>query len=432
MHVPRIQAQALRRVGWSIGDQAVSSATNFALMIVVARSVTPAQFGAFALLQGTYFLCVELNRSVTSEPLIVRFCATEGAAKVRATRDSAGANLVFGLVLALLLSIALIFLPAAARSTLAVFTICLPGLLLQDFWRFAFLADRCPRKAFVNDAVWAVLQAVGILALVMLDKVSLTTLVLTWSGSAVVACLYGLRQFGHLPRPSAWRSWYRSHRDLGGRFAIEAAAFQGSGQFVIYALGLFTGLAAVGAFKGAQAVYGPIVVLVLAMRLAALPELVRLHTRRPTQLRTAALSFGGMLLLVSGAWGAVALLLPDSIGTALFGQTWALAEPLILFVVLDRVFHALGFGALLGLRAIGDARRSLRAQVISALLRLSFSLTGAVLGGARGALIAIAIASPLQALVWWHQFSAGLASSRRKPVAPDDHDAVGRAPTFVD
>jgi hypothetical protein len=32
----------------------------------------------------------------------------------------------------------------------------LPALLLQDSWRYAFFANGQGRKAFLNDAVWAV------------------------------------------------------------------------------------------------------------------------------------------------------------------------------------------------------------------------------------------------------------------------------------
>ncbi len=64
---------ALRRTGWGLGDQMVSSLTNVALTIMVARSVSADEFGTFSLLLATYLVCVTLVRGLTSEPLLVRF-----------------------------------------------------------------------------------------------------------------------------------------------------------------------------------------------------------------------------------------------------------------------------------------------------------------------------------------------------------------------
>ena len=40
------------------------------------------------------------------------------------------------------------------RALLAL-AVCLPGLLVQDCWRFAFMARGTPRSALLNDGVWA-------------------------------------------------------------------------------------------------------------------------------------------------------------------------------------------------------------------------------------------------------------------------------------
>ena len=43
----RLPRQAVRRLGWGVADQAVSSLTNFAVSIYVARTLGAVQFGAF-------------------------------------------------------------------------------------------------------------------------------------------------------------------------------------------------------------------------------------------------------------------------------------------------------------------------------------------------------------------------------------------------
>ena len=62
----------VRRVGWGVGDQALSSLTNFFMGILVARTVSPDDFGAFSLAFGAYVLALVVSRGLTGEPLVVR------------------------------------------------------------------------------------------------------------------------------------------------------------------------------------------------------------------------------------------------------------------------------------------------------------------------------------------------------------------------
>ena len=63
--------------------------------------------------------------------------------------------------------------------------IVLPGLLLQDAWRFAFFAKGEGKKAFVNDCVWgvALLPALYVAAHVH----TVVAFVLAWGLSGAVA-----------------------------------------------------------------------------------------------------------------------------------------------------------------------------------------------------------------------------------------------------
>jgi O-antigen/teichoic acid export membrane protein len=64
---------AAGRFGWGLADQAVCSLTNFALSILVARSVHPEDFGAFTLAFAVYLFVLGLSRALGTDPLAVRF-----------------------------------------------------------------------------------------------------------------------------------------------------------------------------------------------------------------------------------------------------------------------------------------------------------------------------------------------------------------------
>ena len=68
-------------------------------------------------------------------------------------------------------------------------------------------------------------------------------------------------------------------------------------------------------------------------------------------------------------------------------------------------------GALVGLHALGSARRSLRAVIPTSVLIVAFSVVGALAGGTVGTMLYAAAASLLGALLTWWQFRKALHES---------------------
>jgi O-antigen/teichoic acid export membrane protein len=73
----RLRSHAVRRIGWGVADQAVSSLTNFAVSIYVARTLGAEKFGAFSLAYVTYAFALNASRGLGTDPLMVRFSGTD-------------------------------------------------------------------------------------------------------------------------------------------------------------------------------------------------------------------------------------------------------------------------------------------------------------------------------------------------------------------
>jgi O-antigen/teichoic acid export membrane protein len=149
-------AKMLRRASWGLGDQALSSLTNFALGAVVARSVSPESFGAFTLAFATYLLVLGLSRAVSSEPFVIRFSAVSDREWARGVASSTGTSILVGIVGGIGCAIAGILTTGNVRGSFLALALTLPGLMLQDNWRNVFFARRGGAQAFVKDLVWAV------------------------------------------------------------------------------------------------------------------------------------------------------------------------------------------------------------------------------------------------------------------------------------
>ena len=87
---------AAREALWGVGDQALSSVTNFAVAVVVARNVSTAEFGAFTLAFAAYLIILTISRAVTTEPLTIRY-STAGLEGWRSgTTRAVGGAVLFG------------------------------------------------------------------------------------------------------------------------------------------------------------------------------------------------------------------------------------------------------------------------------------------------------------------------------------------------
>jgi O-antigen/teichoic acid export membrane protein len=389
------------RIGWNICDQALSSLTNAALSILVARAVSENAFGAFALCFTIYAVVVGVSRGLVSEPLTIRYGDASPGTFDAARRGAAGSALAAGLVVGLLLFGFAQTQSEALREPLLALALCMPGLLLQDAIRFSFITEGKPRRAAANDFVWAVLQFAAVVWLLYADTSSAGPFVLAWGGAAVGAALYGVAQTRTLPALGSALRWIRAQIHLSGFFVAEYLTVLGSVQVAFLIVGAIAGIDAVGALRGATVVLGPLNILTFGAFAFSVPELVRrrgLPLKRHVQL---AGLISGTLVFAVAVWSALMLLLPTSAGVELLGDTWHGARSVLAPMALLIAGTAACLGPLCSLRAFGAARESFFVGVLVATLLLALGTMGVALDGARGAAVGFAIAQWTAVPVIW-------------------------------
>ncbi|MDP9234961.1 MAG: hypothetical protein M3P01_10500 [Actinomycetota bacterium] len=408
------------RLGWGLADQGISSLTNFALGIVVARSLSPREFGAFSIAFGVYTTGLGLTRALTSEPLMVRFSAVSRDDWRVGARAATGTAVLIGAAAGLACLVAGLALSAALASVLLALGVCMPGLLLQDTWRYAFFSGGRGPSAFFNDVVWAVGLSVFMALLFATGRTSVGWLVLAWGGSGSVAGLAGMLQAGLIPALDRTASWFREQRDLIPRFAGEFGVTTLAIQVSIFAIGAVAGLATVGAIRAGQLLLGPLNIIFLGVSLAALPEAVRLLQSSKERLRRACVVLSAGLAAAALGVGIVASILPRRMGTELLGQNWSLAKSVVVPLSIWMAAAGVILGAGIGLRAMAAARRSLRARLMVAPLAVTSAVVGAAVQGARGAAWGFAGAYAVGAFIWWWSFLRGLDEHDRGSAGPSE------------
>jgi O-antigen/teichoic acid export membrane protein len=412
----RMARAAVQRLGWGVADQGMSSVTNFAVNIYIARTLGADQYGAFSLAFVTYSFALNASRGLATDPLMVRHSGIDVATWRRATASCTGTATLVGLASAVCVLLAAIGLHGAPRLAFLALGLTMPGLLLQDSWRFAFFALGRGGHAFLNDTVWAIVLFPALIVLKRTDHATLFSFVLAWGLSACVAALVGPLQARVLPKLTDGVAWVVRHRDLGFRYMAEGTASSGSTQLRNYGIGLILGLAALGYVQAVSTLMGPFMVVFFGMGLVTLPEAARQLRRSRRHLTVFCLLISAGLSVLAVIWSVLLLVaLPRGLGHYALGSLWRPTYPLILPFTFFIVGTCLSAGAGIGLHAMAASRRSLRAMLIYSGCYVAACLIGAALDGAVGTIYGCAVAGGVSALVFWLEFRAELRSPSPSP-----------------
>jgi len=410
------------RLSWGVVDQAVASASNFALSLYVAREFGPVTFGAFSLAFITFTVILNASRGTATDPLMVRYSGATGAAWRNATAVASATGMMVGGVAGVGCVVVGLLLPHPVGPAFIALGVLLPGLMLQDSWRFAFFAAGRPRAALLNDVVWTVLLLLG-LAIVhqaahWSDTVRVVLCLAAFGGTAAIAAMFGLYQTRVLPRPLGVSGWLREHRQLSFRYLLENVSATGAAQIRSSVLGAVAGIASVGYIRGAEILMGPFVVVLSGVSLVSVPEASRVFHRNSRRLPHFCAVLGGAQAVAALAWGAVLLLvLPLGLGQLLLNEVWAPTSQLIVPATLSVCAASFLTAVIAGLRATGAARRSLKAQLTFASAYLLLGVSGAILFGAQGVCWSGVLAISFGVVITSLQLRAALADHNRSTQA---------------
>lgn len=390
-----------RRVAWGVADQLAASGANFLVVVLAARSLGAGAFGAFVVGLTMCMVGMVLSRGIASD--VVSSVHAADPPKVLHEAQRAGlATVVTAAGLASALAVAVGLSTSGLTRDLAfVVAAVLPGVLVQDYLRIALIVSGRARGAFLNDAAWGVVQ---VPALLVADAMSggAAGLLLAWGAVGTGCALAGIAQTRVLPHgPRRTLAWLRRHRGLWPYLLLDNGVAQAANLGTVLVVSLVSDLAEVGAMRVATTVFAPMIVLGRGVATVAVPEVVR-RGQDPRRVRRIAVLLGCALAPLAAVGALVGLLLPQAVGEALFGDTWTAARPLLLLTSVGVAGGLFSVGIFVGLRALAAGRHGLTARIVVTSLLLLACLVGAWWNDAKGAVLLLALVTPLQVGAWWH------------------------------
>jgi O-antigen/teichoic acid export membrane protein len=407
-----VRSGLVGRAGWSFADQAMSSLTNAALSIVLAKVAGAEGYGAFAVAFTVFTFLAGVSRALVNHPFLMRYPAVSDAAAQAGARSAGGLALLFGLGAAVLLAPVAVILGGASGASLGVTAALLPALLLQDVWRAVFIARGRARSAAANTALWTGLQFAGLAVAVTAGVRDPAALLGVWGVTGLVAAAVACVQGRAVPSPAGGVGYARAHRDIAGFLVAEWLTVLGAAQLALLLVGALGSAADVGSLRAAQTLLGPLTLLVVATFGFLVPELVRRPHLGARELRFVAGGVGVALTVVTLLCGSVLAALPDHIGAVILGEVWPGARATLLAMTLWMIGATLAVGPLTVIRACGQARASFGVNVLIGLLLVTCVPIGFVLGGAPGAAVGFAVANLAPAPLFWVRMEAVLRTSR--------------------
>jgi O-antigen/teichoic acid export membrane protein len=408
-------------------DQAIAGGSNVLIALIAARLLSAASFGLFALVFLTYIVAQGVTRALVCDPVLVHPVEAEGR------RDEVlGASTLMGLALAV--AVVLVGAVVTALNTslglaLIALGVFLPLLVLQDLGRYLAFATQRPSLALVLDGSWLALLVVAVIPLFLTDTKSLAWLIVAWAGAG--ACAGLLTLFQH--RGSGLRlgfGWLRYTWSFSWRNLLSYTSQQGGLLAGASAVGAIAGARALGGLQGANLLLRPSATVQVAVTAGTMGHVARAvgdkhaidrYARHASLVTTAGAVLNTLVILV----------LPDGVGRALLGDSWEVAQPLLLAAGLQFVFLSVSAGpraGLLGERAISKV---LVIDILMTVLLVAASIVGAEINGALGALWGIAIVQAVIAVVMWTTFLMYVPrrdSADEEPIEPLPAAAVPNPP----
>ena len=391
--------------------QAASSGSNFVLALCILASADQREFAAFAVAVTAYLLVTQLARSAFSLPVLMLYSDGEGSVAERSGPPVA-AGVATGMVGAVVLALAGLWFEAS-RTLFLVIACALPLLQYQDAVRHVAFAAALPKAAAQSDLLWVALQIVATAAVAVAGHASPTVLVLIWALAGSASGLVLGARLGVVPRVAGGLRWLRENGHLCVRLSTEFLLNSGSYYALSYGLVAVAGAEQLGRWRAAQALIGPVSVLLLGGTTLGVPESVRVRERVDSLRRFAVLLSTG-LGAISVLGGASAYFVLPALGPTLFPETWETARPVL--PVLTSFAAAVGAstGPIAALRALGMSGWIVRNRAVSGCIGLVAGLVLAAGWGATGALTGLALAETGFAMAAWVRLREALQPS---PVA---------------
>ncbi len=372
-------------LGWA--DQAIVSASNFLILVMIGRWTDPHQLGIYAIGVSVLALLIATQESLITRPYSIHLHHPAGAPAEHAFSAlslsvllSAGATFVAA-------SVALLFLAFDAVPGLVEISWALAGaipfVLMREFARRFAFAHLAVARALLLDIGVTILTVFTLIALGCTNRLSAASAISVAGfacGFVSFAWLYLARkEFAWSSRQLAstfQRSW-----QMGKWFLSSQLAIQVQGYMTPWLALIIAGAAATGVYTACTSIVGFANPLLFGFFNVLLPKFVQtLRQHGAVALKRQVCLDTVLLAGVMGAFSLVVFTYGDAIMHLLYrDESYTGYGQVLVVLALAALVASVGAPASIALAAVGQARRVAGVTALAAVL--NFVLIAALLPG---------------------------------------------------
>jgi O-antigen/teichoic acid export membrane protein len=405
------------------------SATNFVTVVVLARTLPPADFGAFVLAYASLLFANGLQTGLVTQPHNVLGQGRSGEDYRSYTRSTAvGQGLFSG-------AAALVALAVAAGAKLAggdasgVLVALVPALVawqLQEFVRRVLYTEHRFGTAFAVDVVSYGGQVALVLALVWADRASAAAALYAVAVSSGAGALVGGWAVRRSLRGRVRRAFLAENWAFGKWLGAAIAASWLSGWLFFYLTAVIVSASATAALKASQTVLGPLnafllfLVTILPISLASVREREG-DAALGAELRASYLASGPIVF----SYCAVVAIFATPILETLYGTAYgAYGDAVRLFAVYYVVIHA-AYVVSAALSARRQTKPLFAGNVCAAVVGVAVGWPLVQAWEVNGAVVGMILSAVVLTAFFWRAYRASVPGVVAHPV--DGAVAAGRS-----
>ncbi len=252
---------------FAVLDQLVLSGSNFLSLVILARALSPHEFGVFVLCFATIAFANGIQTALITQPHNVLGSVRVGSARYGAyTRSTAAAQgyLLLALLLILVLGgSALVLSGVLGFGVVIGLAVALVGWQAQEFGRRVLYSEGRLPEAVISDVLSYGGQVVVLATLAGTGTVSVAAALWTIGATSVVGFAFAAARLGTKIVPLADRSFLQENWGLGRWLFGASIAYWCSTDLFVFVAAVLLGVTVSGGFKAAQALLGPLNILLI-------------------------------------------------------------------------------------------------------------------------------------------------------------------------
>jgi len=264
-------------------DQAILSAVNFFISIVLIKNVPIAEFGYYSIAVPVLLFLISIQNAVINAPLSVLLVTKKGP-----DRQRYAASLCFGQFIAILpfacfglIICAALFNFNILRSTQSAIaaTLCVAavGVLFREFLRSYFFAEESPLQALKLDALYAICFSSLIILTLFMSQIDVAAIFILMGISAFLFSLLFSYNLGWRLQRDAIKDSYRENWEFGKWALLGVIVTHIQKHSYLYMLAALLGSVAVAEVSAARLFLMPIMLAQIGWSKITIPYGSRLR-----------------------------------------------------------------------------------------------------------------------------------------------------------